>query len=176
MPQAQRIYITGFMGSGKTTTARKLASGLKWSFIDIDREIEVSAGKSINDIFSESGEDFFRELESETLQNLDIHKDTVISVGGGAPCFSDNMDFMKKSGIIIYLRMTPRQIISRLSAETGKRPLIKDIEKNDLQQYIEEKLSEREKYYNRATIIVDGINLNIKALIERIRELMLRHD
>jgi shikimate kinase len=172
MPQTNRIYITGFMGSGKTTAGKKLASRLKWSFIDLDHELEVAAGKSINDLFSESGEESFRKLESETLRNLDIQKDTVISAGGGTPCFSDNMEFMNNTGIVIYLRMTPGQLRNRLSAEEGRRPLLKDITKNNLLQYIEEEVSEREKYYNRASIIINGINLNINTLIREIEKLM----
>lgn len=169
MPQFRRIYIVGFMGSGKTTTGKKLAAGLHWSFIDLDREIEETAGKTIIEIFSDSGEEFFRKLESETLRHLNIQRDTVISVGGGAPCFSNNMDFMNKTGIVIYLRMTPRQLKSRLSGKPGERPLLKDIAKNDLHQYIGEKLSEREEYYNKALIIIGGINLDIKVLINKIK-------
>lgn len=172
MPQSKRIYIIGFMGSGKTTLGKKLAAGLQWSFIDLDKEIEDKAGKTINEIFSDSGEEFFRKLESGTLRNLDIQKDTVISVGGGAPCFSNNMDFMNKTGIVVYLRLTPGQLKSRLSRESYKRPLLKDITKNNLHQYIEEKLSERENIYNKASIIINGMNLNINALIDRIKILM----
>jgi shikimate kinase len=169
MPLYRRIYIIGFMGSGKTTVGKKLAAGLHWSFIDLDSEIEVAAGKTISRIFSDSGEEYFRRLESEVLQKLDIKKDTIISVGGGAPCFSTNMDFMNETGIVIYLRMTPEQLKSRLSRESGKRPLLKDIKQNEMHLYIGEKLSEREKYYNQALIIIDGIDLNIKALTDRLK-------
>jgi shikimate kinase len=168
-PFHRRIYIIGFMGSGKTTVGKKLAAGLHWSFIDLDREIETKAGKTISKIFSDSGEEYFRRLESEVLQKLDIKKDTVISVGGGAPCFSTNMDFMSETGIVMYLRLTPAQLKSRLSRESGKRPLLKYISQKDMLFYITEKLSEREKYYNKALIIIDGIDLNIKALTDRLR-------
>jgi shikimate kinase len=169
MPQSRRIYIIGFMGSGKTTTGKKLAAGLHWSFIDLDRAIEDTVGKTINEIFSESGEEFFRKLEAEILRNLDIQRDIVVSVGGGAPCFSDNMDFMNKTGLVIYLRMTAGQLKSRLSGESDKRPLLKDIAVKDMQTYIGKKLSEREKYYNQASIIIDAISINIKTLINRVK-------
>jgi shikimate kinase len=172
MPQFKRIYIIGFMGCGKTTTGKKLADCLKWSFIDLDREIEETAGKTINEIFSESGEESFRRLEAETIRNIDIQRDSVISVGGGTPCFSNNIDFMNKSGLVIYLRMTPQQLESRLSGEAGKRPLLKNIAKNELHQHIEKRLSEREKYYNKALIIIDGINLNIRELVNKIKILL----
>ena len=169
MPVFRRIYIVGFMGSGKTTTGKHLAAALHWSFIDLDSEIELITGKTINEIFSDSGEEFFREVESKTLRNLDIQRDTVISVGGGAPCFFNNMDFMNQSGIVIYLRMTPQQLISRLSGESGERPLIKDIAKNKLLTYISDKLSQREEYYNRALLITDSMDLNISDLLDKIQ-------
>ena len=110
MTKHKRIYIIGFMGSGKTTAGKKLAAALKWSFIDLDLEIEKSQGKSISEIFSGPGEQLFRQIESETLHSLHIESDTVISIGGGTPCFCGNMDFMKKNGLVIYLRMTPVQL------------------------------------------------------------------
>jgi shikimate kinase len=172
MPQFRRIYIIGFMGSGKTTIGKRLAAGLQWAFIDLDREIEAAAGKTINEIFSESGEENFRKMEADKLQELDIKEDTVISVGGGTPCFSDNMQFMNKTGIVVYLRMTPGQLKSRLSTECDKRPLLKNINEIDRYRYISEKLSERNIYYNKASVIEDAINLNIGDLTEKLKTMM----
>jgi shikimate kinase len=172
MPQFKRIYIIGFMGSGKSTAGKKLAAGLGWTFIDLDRKIEDIVGKTITEIFSDSGEEFFRELESEALRSIDIQRDSVISVGGGTPCFSNNMDFMNNTGIVIYLKMTPQQLKSRLSGEPDVRPLLKGLEENNLHQYIEKKLLEREKYYNQALMIINGINLNIKKLIDQVNILL----
>lgn len=172
MPQFRRIYIIGFMGSGKTTTGKKLAASLQWAFVDLDRKIEESSGKTISEIFSESGEEYFRKIENDQLQKLDIEEDTVISVGGGTPCFSDNMHFMNKTGIVVYLRMTPGQLESRLSPEPDRRPLLSDINENDRYRYISEKLSEREIYYNMAAVIEDAINLNIGDLTDKLKTLM----
>jgi shikimate kinase len=172
MPQFRRIYIIGFMGSGKTTTGMKLAASLKWAFIDLDRKIEEATGKTIGETFSESGEEYFRKIETDQLKNLDILKDTVISVGGGTPCFSDNMHFMNKTGIVVYLRMTPGQLKSRLSPEPDKRPLLKEINETDRYRYISEKLSEREIYYNMASVIVDAIKLNIGDLTDKLKTMM----
>lgn len=154
------------MGSGKTTAGRKLARLLKWSFIDLDEMIEKKAGKTISKIFSESGEEFFRKLESEELRNIDTDTDTVISVGGGAPCFADNMEYMKKSGLVVYLKMKPADLISRLKRKPGKRPLLKNIPDSDLLTFIEEKLAERESYYNLASVIAEGKNLNVNILAD----------
>ncbi len=164
MTAIRRVYVIGFMGSGKSTASKKLSSTLGWQFIDLDKEIELKAGKSIKDIFSSSGEDHFRKLEEETLFNIITSTNTIISTGGGTPCYGSNMDFMIRSGIVVYLRMTPAQLKSRLEGKAASRPLIRDVNKAELLQYISNKLSEREKYYLRASIIVDSMNLDIKAL------------
>jgi shikimate kinase len=169
MTTIRRVYVIGFMGSGKSTASKKLAAALGWQFIDLDREIELKAGKSIKEIFSNSGETYFRELEEKTLLNLKSGSDSIISTGGGTPCYGENMDFMIRTGLVVYLRMTPSQLMSRLEGEAASRPLIKDLKKTDLLQYISDKLAEREKYYLRATIKVDGLNLDIKALCDQIR-------
>jgi len=176
MPRHKRIYIIGFMGSGKSTAGKKLAAALKWSFIDLDNEIEKLQGKTISEIFSGSGEEMFRLIESETLHSLNIEGDTVISVGGGAPCFSQNMEFMKETGIVIYLRMTPGQLKSRLSGETGERPLLKGVTRANILEYITNKLSEREMVYNQASVIIDGMDLDIKLLVEKIRKNAAHHS
>lgn len=158
------IYIIGFMGSGKTTAGKKLASLLGWSFIDLDKKIEEHAGKTIPEIFSQNGEDFFRSTETRLLKDLKSETNSVISTGGGTPCYSDNMDYMLKTGLTLYLKMTPDQLKIRLSESNGERPLIKDLDQEKLQFFIEEKLSEREKWYSMSVITVEGVNLDINLL------------
>jgi shikimate kinase len=158
------IYIIGFMGSGKSTAGKKLASLLGWSFIDLDKRIEEHTGKSISEIFSQHGENYFRNLEEKVLKSLKSQTNTVISTGGGTPCHGENMDYMLETGLTLYLKLTPYQLKSRLSESTGKRPLIKDIEKDRLQGFIEEKLAWREKWYNRAEITFEGIDIDINLL------------
>ena len=169
MTAVKRIYIIGFMGSGISTAGKKLAATLGWQFIDLDNEIELKAKQAIEDIFSSSGEDHFRELEAETLLNLKTRSDAVISAGGGTPCHGRNMDFMISTGIVVYLKMTPGQLKSRLKESTGGRPLINNLDKTELLKYITDKLSEREAYYLKASIIIDSINLDIKALSNMIK-------
>jgi len=159
-----KVYIIGFMGSGKSTAGRKLAASLGWSFIDLDRMIEEKAGKTIPQIFSQNGEEHFRKIESETLEELGSESNTVVSTGGGTPCHGKNMDFMLETGLTIYLKMAPAQLTSRLLESSGERPLIKNIPDDKLKDFIEEKLAVREKWYQRAGIVVDGINLNISHL------------
>jgi shikimate kinase len=164
MVKDQIIYILGFMGSGKTTAGKKLASLLGWSFIDLDKKIEEHTGKTIPEIFSHSGEEYFRNIESGLLKSLDYQSNTVISTGGGTPCYSDNMDYMLNTGLTLYLKLTPGQLKSRLSESKGDRPLIKDLDDQKLQSYIEKKLADREKWYNRSDIITEGIDLDINLL------------
>ncbi len=170
MHQASRIFLIGFMGSGKSTAGRKLASHLKWSFIDLDEKIQKMERMKIPDIFSLKGEPYFRKLETKALQELKNETDTVISTGGGTPCFGDNMNFMLNSGLTIYIRMTPASLKKRLEGSSEGRPLLKEIDRKDLQGYIASKLAEREKWYSRAEIIIDGVNNNLSELLSLIKK------
>jgi shikimate kinase len=170
MQQATKIFLIGFMGSGKSTSGKKLASHLNWSFIDLDEKIENMTGMKIRDIFSEKGEAFFRKTESEALHDMVSETNAVISTGGGTPCFGDNMDFMLSNGLTVYLRMTPASLRNRLEDSSDHRPLLKDIGKERLQEYITAKLSEREKWYSSAEIIIDGFNTDFSVLYSLVKK------
>jgi len=158
------------MGSGKSTAGRKLASQLNWSFIDLDEKIQKMEGMKIPDIFSVKGEPYFRKLETQALQELKLETNTVISTGGGTPCFGDNMDFMLASGLTIYIRMTPVSLKNRLEGSADGRPLLKKIDRKDLLEYITSKLAEREKWYLRAEIIFDGVDNDLSDLLPLINK------
>jgi shikimate kinase len=162
------IYVIGFMGSGKSTAGKKLAASLGWSFIDLDRKIEELAGKTIPQIFSGDGEQAFRKLESDVLRSIKSLEDTIVSTGGGTPCHGNNMDYMLESGLTVYLKMTPEQLTYRLLESSGERPLIKNISDEQLPEFIEKILTVREKWYSRADIIIEGINLDINRLLSLI--------
>lgn len=167
--QADKIYLVGFMGSGKTTAGKRLSSILGWSFIDMDRKVEEKAGKTIREIFSEHGEGWFRSLERTVLHDLENEKQTVISTGGGAPCHDDNMDFMRRTGLTVYLKMTPLQLRNRLRDSKGERPLIKGLSGDDLLKYIETRLAQREPFYSLAEIIIDNSETDYGELTNLIR-------
>jgi shikimate kinase len=169
MPGIRKVYIIGFMGSGKTTAGKKLAKVLGWSFIDLDKKIEEKAGKRIPEIFSQDGENYFRKIESETLKGIEYETDTVVSTGGGAPCYEENMDFMLRTGLTVYLKLTSLQLRSRLSESKGDRPLIVNLGKDELLAFIEEKLHSREEWYNKAEISIEGIDIDIKNLSKRVK-------
>lgn len=169
MTGGRRVYIIGFMGSGKTTAGKNLAAALGWLFIDLDKKIEEKAGKSIPEIFSQDGEDHFRMIESDTLKSLENGSDAVIATGGGTPCYADNTDYMLKTGLTIYLKLTPLQLYSRLSESKGERPLIKNLGKSELLAFIEEKLSIRECWYSKAEMKIEGIDIDIMNLSSLIK-------
>jgi len=158
------VYIIGFMGSGKTTAGKKLAGKLGWAFIDLDKKIEEKAGKTISGIFSSESENAFRRIEAEVLRSMVNQTETVISTGGGTPCFGDNMDFMLETGITIYLKRTPAQLKKRLAESSGERPLIRDIPDDQLLYFIEKKLAQREKWYNKARIRIESLKINYTSL------------
>jgi len=174
MQQASKIFLIGFMGSGKSTTGRKLASRLKWSFVDLDEKIERTERMDIPAIFSLKGESFFRELESKALRELLSESRIVISTGGGTPCFGDNMEFMLESGLTIYLRMTPSSLKRRLVRSSEGRPLIKDMDKGDLEGFIAGKLADREKWYSRAEITIDLPNTRLSYLLSLIKKRIIQ--
>ena len=130
------IYLIGFMGSGKTTAGKKLARKLAYNFVDLDSLIESETGMSIQNYFGEFGEEKFRLLEQKTLKSTFAFKNTVVSTGGGAPCFFNNIDEINSKGLSIYLKADINLIISRLQGGKNKRPLIKNKNEGELKSYI----------------------------------------
>ena len=162
------VYILGFMGSGKTTVGRQLAKLLKYDFIDLDKAIEEAANKSIKQIFEEDGEAHFREIEKQQLEKTFTYTATVISCGGGTPCFFDNMHLMNEHGITIYLRMNEKELYSRLKNVKHERPLLAGKTHDELLNFISEKLKEREVFYKKAKHFVKGLDVNVGDIVRLI--------
>lgn len=118
------IYLTGFMGSGKSTIGPILANTIGYEFIDIDRAVERMVGKSVNEIFLESGEDQFRSLERSLVAEIQHREKLVISLGGGTMVDSDNFKVIANSGIVVYLKSTPEQIYRRVH-HRDDRPVLR---------------------------------------------------
>lgn len=152
------IFFIGFMGCGKTTLGRKLASRLGYEFMDLDHILEAQTGITIAEYFSKFGEEAFRKLESEVLKQTKYPAHAVVSTGGGLPCFFDNMDWMNACGQTIYIKLSPKTLADRLENEKDKRPVLHDHGDN-LVSFIEGKLNEREKFYNQASVVADGLSL-----------------
>ena len=145
-----RIFLTGYMGSGKTTLGRALAADLNVQFIDLDHYIEQRYRKTIAQLFAENGEDGFREIERRMLHEVGEFEDVIISTGGGTPCFFDNIEFMNAQGTTIYLDVPVERLFIRLCIARSKRPLIKDKSDEELRAFIIEQLEKRAPHYSKA--------------------------
>ena len=155
------------MGSGKSVLGRKLSKKLKISFIDIDELIEIKTGQKVSEIFSNKGENVFRETEHECLKEIILNENIVVATGGGTPCFYDNMEIINNNGISVYLKYNPGILASRLISSSIERPLIKQLnDKKALKLYIEELLEKREKYYLKSKYVIEEKNISVKKLIE----------
>ncbi len=159
-----KIFLIGFMGSGKTTLGRKLASKMGYEFIDLDHKLEQQVELSIAEYFSFFGEDAFRKLESTVLKKTPYPENVVISTGGGLPCYFDNMDWMKANGKVVYIKLSPKTLADRLESGKEERPLLQDKHGADLITFIQQKLTEREPFYSQANIIADGLSLTAEKL------------
>lgn len=159
-----RIFLIGFMGSGKTTLGKQLARKLGYRFIDQDDYIEETSGLTIAEYFSRNGEQAFRKYEHEALKNLLEFDNVVISTGGGAPCFFNNIDMMNENGLAIYLRMKPEVLKSRLKHAQAERPLIKGKTEEELLEFIKSKLTEREPFYLKAKHVIESMDLKMDDL------------
>ncbi|MCE5331904.1 MAG: shikimate kinase [Bacteroidales bacterium] len=165
----ERIFLIGYMGSGKTCMGKMLAQQLNYVFVDMDAQIEKKYHKAVSQIFAEMGEDKFREIERECLHEVADFERTVISTGGGAPCFFDNMDYMNSQGFTVYLKLTPEQLVTRLElSRAGKRPLLGNRKGEDLRLFIEEGLVAREPFYSQAQLIVSGTDEEMMKQVARI--------
>lgn len=163
-----RIYLCGFMGSGKSKLGRKLAGRLDYRFIDLDEQIEKREGKTIPEIFSEKGEEEFRKTESEVLFSTSSASDCVIALGGGACCTDLNMGFIRESGLSIYLRIDPEILLGRLRRQNKNRPLIADMTDDELNKFVPEKLSEREKWYHQCDFMFEPDKTSLEFLEKQI--------
>jgi shikimate kinase len=136
------------MGSGKTWYGNRLAERLNLPFVDLDQVIETHEERSINTIFENDGEGYFREIEAKYLRELvEEHDNVVISTGGGTPCFHDNMVWMRQTGFTIYLRVPADLLATRLISANQSRPLIKDVAPNQMHEKITSLLEKREPFY-----------------------------
>lgn len=159
-----KIFLIGFMGCGKSTMGRKLASKLGCNFIDLDDRFETAESMKITQYFSQFGEEAFRLKEAEYLKWINYPENVVVSTGGGLPCFYDNMDWMKANGKVIYIKLSPKILADRLEHGKEERPLLHGKHGDDLVNFIAEKLAERETYYLRANIIAEGLSLSAEKL------------
>lgn len=163
-----RIYLLGFMASGKTSIGKRVAKQLNYEFIDLDDYLEEKNGKSITGIFKEDGEDVFRKLEKEALHDTFKMENIVIAAGGGTPCFFDNIEQINKNGISLYLKRSVDFFVTKLLTSKTVRPLVLGKSKKELKKYIQKTLDYRKQFYEQATKVYKVKDLTKDEMAEKI--------
>jgi shikimate kinase len=151
-----KIFLLGLTGAGKSTVGKLLANKLSYPFMDLDEVIRYETHRSIEDIFEKDGEEYFRKLENKFLKKVASIDRRVIATGGGAPCYLDSMDFIKNNGLSIFL-YTPLDLVTErlYDTDTTHRPILKGKNKEELHDFLSQKLMERLPYYSRADFSMD---------------------
>jgi shikimate kinase len=157
------------MGTGKSYWTKRLSKKLKIGGYDLDHLVESHEEKTIGEIFAEDGETYFRKTETKILHWFAEKKNFVLSTGGGTPCFSDNMDWMNKQGVTIWIDEPVEVLVQRLLPEKAHRPLIASLSDNELKRFLENKLAERRSFYNRAKGYLQGNEINEEGFIQILR-------
>ncbi|MDX9846210.1 MAG: shikimate kinase [Tenuifilaceae bacterium] len=165
-----KVFLIGFMASGKTTAGEELAKELGYEFVDLDQHIETQQGKSIKALFELYGEDKFREIEHQALRAVAaLPSNIVVASGGGTSCFYNSVDFMNHEGVTVYLKAEVSELLARLIAAKTERPLLWGKNKDELNDYIIRVLDERKKYYEKAKITMPIKYLDISTLANTVK-------
>ena len=166
------LVLIGYMASGKSTLGRILAKQLNYEFIDLDDYIETLEGKSVSEIFKSNGEIYFRKQETFYLKALlETKNNIVLSLGGGTPCFGNNMELIlnAEQAKSIYLKASIPTLVKRLNTEKSKRPLIAHIKSDEqLTEFVGKHLFERAPFYNRAQTVISTDNKTEQSIVEEL--------
>jgi shikimate kinase len=176
----QNVYLTGFMGAGKSTIGPILANTLGWDFYDLDKVIERKYGQKIRDIFEQSGEDFFRKIETEELLILSKRKKIIVSLGGGTIANDNNMAILKLTGRIVYLKTSPETVSARLLYKRD-RPNLKVNEKENVSRdeflaRITSLYEARKHYYEQADLIIDTDSFSVGKTVDKIAAIIIKDE
>jgi shikimate kinase len=160
-----RVFLVGFMASGKSSVGKKLSKKIGLPFIDLDSYIEKKFDSTIRSIMYNEGMEKFREIEKESLDTIiNENEDVVVSAGGGTPFYFDNMKRMTDEGVTVYLEVDIPTLVDRLMHAKQDRPLIWGKSREDLTIYANDLFGKREKHYQQAKYTVSGKNFDLKAL------------
>ncbi len=162
------IYLTGYMGSGKTTAGLKLAVKMGYAFADLDVMIENKFKVTISQFFAKYGEPVFRKVEREMLMDTFSYNNTVIATGGGTPCYTDNMELINQYGVSVYIKVPEKALFQRLLNAKKKRPLLLGKTDEEILEYIKQQMFIREPYYLKSCLTAEGIDIDINSLAENI--------
>ena len=167
------IFIIGYPCSGKTKLARVLSRQFNLRFIDSDDIIEKETNQSIEEIFETKGETFFRDIEKKVLNDYCVSSERfIMATGGGMPCFYNNIEVMKQSGICIYIQLSPEVLAGRIIYSKKKRPRFRQLENDDIIVKVREDLKLRSVYYSQAQYTVDGLDDCRKRIAEIINSFL----
>ena len=158
------------MASGKSKLGKELSGMTGLSFYDMDDVFEERYRIGIIDFFEKYGDDAFRQIEHQILLETEFLRDVIIATGGGTPCTDENISFIKSQGFSIYIRMDAHDLFRRLKSIKRKRPLLKDIPVDKLEQFIRDQVKEREHYYLQADYVIDGPVNNVEEIAQMIKE------
>lgn len=172
----KRIFLVGYMGAGKTTVGKILSKALNLTFIDLDYYIEGRYHKEIKQLFAEKGEEAFRDIERRMLHEVAEFEDVLISTGGGTPCFFDNIEFMNKAGVTVYLKVSVEELVKRLEQCKQTRPVLKNRSGEELKNFISDSLKSRMPFYEQAQIIFDAEKMDteddVKSINKQLKSLL----
>ncbi len=168
----KNIALIGFMGTGKTTIATALAHRLKMRYVSTDEMIERKEKRTINEIFTKSGEEYFRDVEADVVREASSMENVVIDAGGGAVLWEKNMENLKSHGIVICLTAGEETIMQR-TAKYKHRPLLNV---DDPKRKIRDLLAERAPFYAKADYTIDTGKFTINQVVERVVEIVGRGD
>ncbi|AGA76437.1 shikimate kinase [Echinicola vietnamensis] len=170
MNNSAKIVLVGMPGSGKSTLGKTLAGQLGFDFYDLDEEIVKEEGRSIPAIFMENGEGYFRRTETRVIEKLlQIDSAFVLSTGGGAPCFNDNMTLINRHGISVFLNVSIEQLLLRLTKnEADKRPMFQGLDTGEIRLKLQDLLADREVYYEQSKIMLSGDDISTEHLISEL--------
>jgi shikimate kinase len=173
----KRIFLIGYMGSGKTTLGKAYARAMQLQFIDLDWYIEERFHKTVQELFEERKEDGFREIERNMLHEVAEFEDVIIACGGGTPCFFDNMEYMNGKGETVFLDASPEVLFRRLKIAKSKRPLLMDKSDEELMDVIQNALRIRIPFYSQAKYVFNAESLEdkeqISCSVQRLKTLLL---
>ena len=162
----KRIFLVGYMGSGKTTMGKRLSKKYGVDFVDLDHYIESRYFKKVSQLFQEKGEDGFREIERDLLREVADFENIIISTGGGTACFFDNMELMNQKGETVYLKASAADLSAYLSTASKDRPLLAQKSKEELFDFVSEMLEKREPFYSQAKHTIDSRDMSDKLFDE----------
>jgi len=169
-----KIFLLGYMGSGKSTIAKLLAEKSGVAYKDLDHLIENEANLSVANIFRQKGEIYFRKLEHQIFKQMVASDESfVLSLGGGTPCYANNHELLQTSGVLaVYLKASVAELHLRLKRNRRNRPLIADMPDKELMEFIAKHLFERSFFYHKASHVVDVDGKSPETIADEISKLL----